>query len=424
MSADICVEALLERSRASASASAVALRFRHLGVWETTTWGQYGTAVQKAAAGLALMGVGSGIRVGLLAENSPEWLISFFAIQLCGAVPVVVPPELSPETACAFLAGQSVFMVIAGDQEQFDKVEDARSAGLLSDVRHVVVIATRGMRFLDAKEFSDDDVVLAWSKVSAASGPSVSSHLSRDSVGAVLFDGEKAVELTQKQLWDAGHRVVSSLGVSSKDECMALGSFADLTPLRHDVIAPVLSGMTVSMSPVPDLLLREIPEVRPTLVAAPSKILTWIYADASRRAGLTRGPKRFAYRAGLRRGRRRAPKVHPAVSPLVVASVIVGLLAFVLASIPDSKQPLNRLGPSAILVLTFAAIAIAGGFTSCRSVRNLYGLGRIRSLVAYGEILDPSVEQWFRAIGVPIEIGRGDDFSPGIAPIPTEVGGS
>lgn len=422
MSADTCVGALLERSRASASA--VALRFRHLGVWETTTWGQYGAAVETIAAGLALVGVGSGVRVGLLAENSPEWLVAFFAIQLCGAVPVVVSPALSAEAACDFLAGQSVFTVIAGDQEQFDKVEDARSGGLLSGVHHVVVIATRGMRFLDAKEFSDDDVVLAWSKVAAPSGPFVSVDLSSESVGAVFFDGEKAIELTHKQMWDAGQRVVASLGVSSKDECMALDSFADSTSLRHDVIAPVLSGMTVSMSPVPDLLLREIPEVRPTLVVAPSRILTWIYADASRRADLTKGPKRFAYRAGLRRGRRRSPKAHPAVSPLVVASVIVGLLAFVLASIPDSKQPLNRLGPSAILVLTFAAIAIAGGFTSCRSVRNLYGLGRIRSIVAYGEVLDPSVEQWFRAIGVPIEIGRVDDFSPVIPLIETVVAGS
>ncbi len=416
MNTEGCLGAVLHR--AVTNPVDVALRFHHLGVWEQTTWHQYAESIDAAARGLRNLGVVPGSRVGLVAENSPAWLVAFFAVQRCGAVVVVLSPESSGNTVWSVFASQSVVAVIVGDQEQFDKIEEARIVGKLPSVGHIVVIATRGMRRLDVPSIDANPAVLSWSRMTASvpdtagvSFPDVTD----DSVAIGLVDEHGAIrERTHTELRADAHNAVSSASTTSSDECMALGSFANATSLTDDVLAHAISGMTISMSPVPELLLREIPEVRPTLLAAPSSILARIHADAQRRASRTKGLKRIAYRAALRRGAKLDPRPPTAISPLVITTSVIVFLAFLLASLTDSERPLSRLGPSFLLLFGFGAVAVLGGFAARRAVRNQYGLGRVRSVVSYGEPLDPGVLQWFQSIGVHVQDRKSDVKSEGV----------
>ena len=385
MNTEGCLGAILHR--AVTNPVDVALRFHHLGVWEQTTWHQYAESIDAAARGLANLGVVRGSRVGLVAENSPAWLVAFFAVQRCGAVVVVLSPDSSSNTVWSVLASQSVVAVIVGDQEQFDKIEEARIVGKLPSVGHIVVVATRGMRRVDVPSIDANPTVLSWSRMTA-SVP--------DTAGVSFPD------------------VNDDSVATSSDECMALGSFADATSLTDDVLAHAISGMTISMSPVPELLLREIPEVRPTLLAAPSSILARIHADAQRRASRTKGLKRVAYRAALRRGAKLDPRPPNAISPLVITTSVIVFLAFLMASLTDSERPLSRLGPSFLLLFGFGAVVVLGGFAGRRAVRNQYGLGRVRSVVSYGEPLDLGVLQWFHSIGVHVHDRKSDVKSEGV----------
>jgi long-chain acyl-CoA synthetase len=58
------------------------------GAWQSTSWREVGQRIRHLARALIAMGVRPGDRVGLVAENRPEWLIADYAIMAAGAITV------------------------------------------------------------------------------------------------------------------------------------------------------------------------------------------------------------------------------------------------------------------------------------------------------------------------------------------------
>jgi long-chain acyl-CoA synthetase len=58
------------------------------GTWTPWSWHETASQVNRLARGLAAAGVRPGDRVGLAAENRPEWIIADLAIMAAGAIPV------------------------------------------------------------------------------------------------------------------------------------------------------------------------------------------------------------------------------------------------------------------------------------------------------------------------------------------------
>jgi long-chain acyl-CoA synthetase len=118
------------RDRARSDPRGVALREKCLGIWQETTWAQYGDLVERAAHGLLALGVGHLDRVAIECENRPEWLFAD-----AGAVAArAVTAQLD--------SGARV--LIAEDQEQVDKAL-AHKAGL-PHLEWIVYLEPRGVR--------------------------------------------------------------------------------------------------------------------------------------------------------------------------------------------------------------------------------------------------------------------------------------
>src|SRR3954468_6661694 len=83
--------ASLFEAQAERLASNAALRARRLGLYRDLTWQAYAERVRAAASALIDAGIQPGARVGLLAENSIDWLVADLAILSAGAVNV--PPH-------------------------------------------------------------------------------------------------------------------------------------------------------------------------------------------------------------------------------------------------------------------------------------------------------------------------------------------
>jgi long-chain acyl-CoA synthetase len=118
------------RERAGRDPRAVALREKSLGIWQETTWAQYGDLVERAAHGLLALGVRPGDRVAIESENRPEWLVA----------------EAGAVAARAVTAGldSEARVLIAEDQEQVDRALAAKAD--LPDLAWVVYIEPRGVR--------------------------------------------------------------------------------------------------------------------------------------------------------------------------------------------------------------------------------------------------------------------------------------
>ena len=56
--------------------------------WHSLSWSEVADGASKLSRGLRALGVQRGDRVGLVAENRPEWLIADLAIMSAGAITV------------------------------------------------------------------------------------------------------------------------------------------------------------------------------------------------------------------------------------------------------------------------------------------------------------------------------------------------
>ena len=95
----------------------------------TQTYGEIGQQVEKAAAGLARIGVVKGTRVGLFLPNAPTYIVYHYAALKLGAIIVNYNPLYSAEELAVQVKDSGTELMITLDLKQlFDKVE-----GLIAD---------------------------------------------------------------------------------------------------------------------------------------------------------------------------------------------------------------------------------------------------------------------------------------------------
>src|SRR5258708_19729467 len=86
----------LHRRQAERLGPRPALRFKRHGLYHDVSWQQYHADSLACAAALVDAGVQAGDRVGILAENSIEWLIADMGLLPAGALNVPPHPPLTP----------------------------------------------------------------------------------------------------------------------------------------------------------------------------------------------------------------------------------------------------------------------------------------------------------------------------------------
>jgi crotonobetaine/carnitine-CoA ligase len=105
----------------------------------TVTFGELSRQVNRAANGLAALGVSAGSGVAIMMGNSPEWLYVYFATQELGAYAVPVNVSLIGE-GLRYVIDHSDSVVVVVDPARSEAV-GAVAAGI-PQVRHVVVDTT------------------------------------------------------------------------------------------------------------------------------------------------------------------------------------------------------------------------------------------------------------------------------------------
>src|SRR5215207_3406303 len=122
--------------RASRLGDAVALRYKRHGLYHDIPWRDYHDAARCVAAALVAAGVKPGDRVGLLGENSADWLIADMAILYAGAVTVSPHAPLTARQVHYQFADAGVVWAFVSDPAQFAKLDSVR--GELPELRGVV----------------------------------------------------------------------------------------------------------------------------------------------------------------------------------------------------------------------------------------------------------------------------------------------
>ena len=150
------IPALLARN-AAAYGSEFAYREKEFGIWQAWSWAEAKAEIDAAASGLLDLGLKEGDKVAIIGRNRPSLYWAMVAVQMCGAIPVPLYQDAVADEMAYVLDHCSARFVVAGDQEQVDKVLEIQDS--TPNVGSIVYVDGRGMRKYDhAQMCSFDDL--------------------------------------------------------------------------------------------------------------------------------------------------------------------------------------------------------------------------------------------------------------------------
>ena len=281
MASDIQTIPGLLRHWARIRPDAVALREKHLGIWQRITFAEYFRNVRDLALGFEALGLQRGDIVAVAGENSPEWLYSDLATQVLGGACTGIYPT-NPMAEVAYILDHSrAKIVVCGDQEQADKVLGALAKpGALPHLRQIVCVDMKGMRGYRHPLLTSLDEVMALGRQRAEQhGAGIDARiddLRPDDVAVIVYTSgttglPKGAMLSHGALIVNARRMIARHGLDR----IARSSLAYL-PLCHvaerefSTVMGLVDGATVSFAESIDTVLHDLREVAPnTFIGVP-----------------------------------------------------------------------------------------------------------------------------------------------------------
>ena len=257
----------LHRTQAERLGPKPALRFRKFGLYRDISWAEYGEAVRGCAAALIDAGVQPGDRVGLLAENRPEWLIADLGIMAAGAVNVPAHAGIPAAAVTRLLADAGATWLFVSSAAQL-----AKARGVRKDLPAVkgVVVFDRSAATTDAPPWS------AFLQRGRRAMSSLATELDRrqdaltgDDLATIMYTSgttgvPKGVMLTHGNLLANAEQV---LHLVQKDYDIVLLNwlpFSHIFARLCDHYLSIRAGVLMALSESVDVLPVDILEVQPT----------------------------------------------------------------------------------------------------------------------------------------------------------------
>jgi len=275
----------LHRSQAERLGPRPALRFKRYGLWHDVTWEQYRADALAAAAALVAAGVAPGDRVGMVAENSVDWLIADMAILNAGAIDVPPHAPLTARQIHFQLDDAEVSFLFVSNRVQLDKVLSIRAR--LPRLRGIVVF--------DSSAIENNDDLISWQSFRQRGRralPELSAELSRreaalgpDDLATIMYTSgttgnPKGVMLTHGNLLSNVHASLERSGHHPGDVVLSWLPYTHIYARTVDHYSMLASGILLWVAESAETLVQDLIDVRPTHMASVprfyEKVLTMV----------------------------------------------------------------------------------------------------------------------------------------------------
>ena len=375
MTEHFTLPALLKRNAERYRDSRVAIREKEFGIWQSTTWQGYFEHVRDFALGLHKLGFKRGDKMAYAGDNRPQGLYAELAAQAIGGAIVGIYPDSHLDQVAYIINHSDAVYVVAGDQEQADKVLELKST--CPKVKKVIVDDPKGLRRYD-------DPILAYFKDIQKLGRELAleepglfdemiAGLTPDDVGMINYTSgttglPKGSMITQKNMV-AVARLQDAVDVARDDfEYVSFLPFAWIGEQEFGVYWPLYKAFAVNFPEKVETVQENIREIGPHILLAPPRIWEKICSDIQVKIQEAVWVKRFIYQKFLPVGYRMADFILAKKDP------------------PIGWRFLSRVG----YLLLF------------RSLNNYFGLTRLRHAYTGGAPLGPEIFKMFLALGVKI----------------------
>jgi long-chain acyl-CoA synthetase len=278
----------LHRRQAERLGPRPALRSKRHGIWHDLTWQQYRAEAFAAAAALVEAGIAPGDRVGMVAENSVDWLIADMAILACGAVNVPPHAPLTARQIHFQLDDAEVSFLFVSNRAQLDKVLQIRAQ--LPRLRGIVVF--------DSAALGEHGDLLSWQTFRQRGRqalPRIASELARreaalgpDDLTTIMYTSgttgnPKGVMLTHGNLLSNVSASLERSGQQPGDVVLSWLPYSHIYARTVDHYSSLASGILLCVAGSVDTLVQDLADVQPTHMASVprfyEKVLTAVADD-------------------------------------------------------------------------------------------------------------------------------------------------
>ncbi len=370
---------MLQR-QAQTRAAAVALRQKRFGIWQPTSWADYHRRALHVGLGLRALGLEDGTEQGghvaVLAENRIEWVLAQMGAGLVGAVTVgVYPTSPTPEVAYV-LEHADAQIVICEDQEQADKVLQARAQ--LPRLRKIVVMEHKGLRDLQA---ADPERVISFDALealgAAQGAPAIAAAQARltrqrlSDIALIIYTSgstgkPKGAMISYANIAAEVPGVVERLGLDSATSHLSYLPLCHVAEQMLTAFVPVTLGSQVAFGESIRTVQDDLREIAPNMFLGVPRIWEKLHSSISIKLQDSGGLRLALFQRAL-----------AACGPFAEKAAV-------------QRTPRERV----VYALSYALVF--------RSLLNFIGLRRTRIALTGAAPISPAIVRFFRTLGVPL----------------------
>jgi long-chain acyl-CoA synthetase len=263
----------LHRRQAERLGPRPALRSKRYGIWHDFTWERYRAETVAAAAALIEAGVGPGDRVGMVAENSIDWLIADMAILTAGAINVPPHAPLTARQILFQLADAEVNFLLVSNRAQLDKIRQIRSQ----------LPPLRGIVLFDSTAAAGHDDLVPWQTFRQRGRqalPRLEGEISRreaalgpDDLATIMYTSgttgnPKGVMLTHGNLLSNVRATLDRSGQRPGDVVLSWLPYTHIYARTVDHYCNLATGVLLCVAESAETLVQDLADVQPTHMAS------------------------------------------------------------------------------------------------------------------------------------------------------------
>ena len=291
----------------------VAMREKHLGIWRSITWREYGERARHVGLGLVALGLKPRDVVSVISDNCPEWVYTDLGTMSVGGVTNGIYTTDSARQVEYIVNDSGTRFFFAENEEQLDKILEVRAR--CPQLVKIVVFDMEGLHaFRDAQVMSFEELLALGARYDrehpGAFEPMVEIAKPDDLAILVYTSGTTG---PPKGAMLSHRNIVFQLGYADfiadprpGDQQLSFLPLSHVAERTFTVFYPLRTGTTVNFAESIDTVPENIREVAPAVFFAVPRIWEKFYSGVALRMREATPVGKLAYRWAVGVGNRMA----------------------------------------------------------------------------------------------------------------------